>query len=72
MPVERCHIEGRALAFQSCATCYSQVCICTGRGAFYSNSKCICTVTNSVYSPSTQLVVPSMGVGAGRAPLFDK
>ena len=55
MPVERCHIEKRhALDF---------------RRAFYSNSKCICTVTNSIYEPSTQLIVPSMGVatiGAGR------
>ena len=77
MPVERRHIEASyALVFQGCATCYSQVCIhvCTGRGAFYSNSKCLCTVTNSVYGPSMQLVVTSMGVvtiEAGRVPLFD-
>ena len=54
--------------------CYLLLCICTGRRAFYSNSKCTCTVANSVYGPSMQLVVPSVGVvtiGAGRAALFD-
>ena len=38
----------------------------------YSNNKCICTVTNSVYGPSTLLLVPSVGIttiGTGRAPL---
>ena len=75
MHVERCHIEASCVGFSGLRhLLYTRVRICTGRGAFYSNSMCIHTVTNSVCGPSTQLVVPSVGVTtarAGRAPLFD-
>ena len=63
MRVERCHIEALCIVFSGPR--------CLLHASVYMPSviyKCVCTVTNSVYGPSKQLVMPSIGLtGAGRA-----